>query len=142
MADLLDVNVWLPLSAPDHPHHARSRRYWQDESADSVAFCRVTALALLRHLTNPRIMAHAVLTGVEAWRAYERWIALPEVSLAVELADLDQHLAKLARAVDLTPTLWTDAYIAAFAIGGGHRVVTFDGDFRRFPDLDLLHLQA
>jgi len=142
MPDLLDVDVWLPLSAPDHPHHSRARRYWFEESADQVVFCRVTALALLRHLTNPSIMAHAVLTGVEAWRAYQRWMALPEVSLEAEPTDLDDHLEEITRAVRVTPALWTDAYLAAFAIAGDHRVVTFDGDFRRFPDLNLLHLRA
>jgi hypothetical protein len=47
-------------------HHGRARRYWQDQAAELVAFCRVTALALLRHLTNSRIMQHAVLTGSNA----------------------------------------------------------------------------
>jgi hypothetical protein len=55
MRDLLDSSVWLPLSAPDHVHYPRARRYWDDEAVDELAFCRVTALVLLRHLTNPRI---------------------------------------------------------------------------------------
>jgi hypothetical protein len=55
MVDLLDASVWVPLSAPDHVHHVRARRYCQTEASGAMAFCRVTALALLRHVTNPTI---------------------------------------------------------------------------------------
>jgi predicted nucleic acid-binding protein len=77
MPDLLDASVWLPLSAPDHVHYPRARRYWDDEAASELAFCRVTALALLRHLSNPRILGEAALDGGAAWRALETWLALP-----------------------------------------------------------------
>lgn len=142
MADLLDASVWVPLSAPDHEHHPRARRYWQSESGDQLAFCRVTALALLRHLTNAHVMQHAVLNSTEAWRQYRRWLALPEVGYLHEPDGVDEHLGKLSRTLQLGPLLWTDAYLAAFAMAGHHRIVTFDADFRRFRGLDLLHLQG
>jgi len=63
MPDLLDASVWLPLCAPDHVHHRRALEYWEREGAEELAFCRVTALALLRHLTNPRILGPAALDG-------------------------------------------------------------------------------
>jgi uncharacterized protein len=79
MRDLLDATVWLPLSAPDHMHHARARWYWDDEAIEELAFCRVTALALLRHLTNLRILGDiALVGGAAAWRALETWLALPQ----------------------------------------------------------------
>jgi hypothetical protein len=28
--DLLDLNVWLALVVPEHPHHGAARRYWSD----------------------------------------------------------------------------------------------------------------
>ena len=37
--------------------------------------------------------------------------------------------------------LWTDAYLASFAIACGCRLVSFDADFVRFPGLNFLHLQ-
>jgi predicted nucleic acid-binding protein len=61
MADLLDASVWVPLSAPDRLHYSRARRYWDHEGPDELAFCRMTALALLRRLTNPRILGEAAL---------------------------------------------------------------------------------
>ncbi|MBI3924942.1 MAG: hypothetical protein HY319_05325 [Armatimonadetes bacterium] len=38
--------------------------------------------------------------------------------------------------------LWMDAYLAAFAIAGGSRIVTTDFAFKQFPGLDLLILGA
>ena len=140
MFDLLDASVWVPLSAPDHVHHARARRYWESESSGKVAFCRVTVLALLRHLSNPRIMGHAVQSGSEAWQAYENWLSLREIALLAEPEALDKHLKHLSHSLELGPTLWTDAYLAAFALAGGFRLVAFDSDFHRFPGLNFLHL--
>jgi toxin-antitoxin system PIN domain toxin len=142
MVDLLDASVWVPLSAPDHVHHARAHRYWQIEAADQLAFCRVTALAFLRYLTNRHIMRHAVLTGREAWIAYERWLALPEIVFLADPAGIDDQLRRVSHSADPRAAQWTDAYLAAVAIAGGLRLVAFDTDFSRFADLDLLQLTA
>ena len=142
MVDLLGASVWVPLSAPDHVHHERARWYWQTEAADTVAFCRITALTFLRHLTNPHIMRHAVLTGSEAWVAFEGWFALPEIVLLVDLVGIDNHLRRLSHSADSRAGQWTAAYLAAFALAGNLRLVAFDTDFSRFENLDLLHLKA
>lgn len=140
MNDLLDASVWVPLCAPDHVHHERARQYWEIEAAPRLVFCRITVLALLRHLTNPRIMQHAVQTSAAAWDLYERWLALPEIAFLPDPSGLDEQFRRLSRSVNLGPALWTDAYLAAFAMAGGYRLVAFDADFRRFPDLDFLYL--
>jgi hypothetical protein len=140
MSDLLDTNVWVPLVAADHVHHERALRYWQEESASSVAFCRITALAFLRHVTNAHIMQHGVLTSSEAWALLQEWLQLPEVSFLGEPVGLDEQLGQFSRELSIRPKLWTDAYLAAFAMAGNHRIVTFDGDFRKFSGLDLLCL--
>jgi len=141
MPDLLDASVWLPLSAPDHAHYARARRYWDDEAAGELAFCRLTALALLRHLTNPRILGEAALDGGAAWRALETWLALPQITLLGEPAGLDELLGQWAGELDVRAGKWTDAYLAAFAEASGCRMVAFDGDFHRYPGLEFLHLR-
>jgi toxin-antitoxin system PIN domain toxin len=141
MRDLLDASVWLPLSAPDHVHYSRARRYWDDEAADELVFCRITAMALLRHLTSPRILGEAALDGGAAWRALETWLALPQISLLGEPVGLDELLRQWARHLDLRAGQWTDAYIAAFSVTSGSRLVAFDSDFRRYPGVELLHLR-
>lgn len=141
MPDLLDASVWLPLSAPDHVHHARARRYWDEEAAEELAFCRVTALAFLRHLTNPRILGDAALDGATAWRALVDWLAVPGVRLLPEPAGLDERLARWSEELDLRGGHWTDAYVAAFAAASRCRLVAFDRDFRRYPGVEFLELQ-
>lgn len=142
MADLLDASVWLPLSAPDHVHYRRARRYWDDEAASEKAFCRVTALALLRYLTNPRILGQRALNGGSAWRALESWLALPRIRMLAEPAGLDEWLRQWAVQLDVRSGKWTDAYLAAFAAASGCRVVAFDGDFHRYAGIEFLHLRA
>jgi len=142
MSDLLDANVWVVLAAADHVHHERALRYWQEESSESVAFCRVTALAFLRLVTNAHVMQHAVLTSDEAWALLQEWLRLPEVSFLNEPVGLDEQLGHFSHVLSIRPKLWTDAYLAAFAVAGNHRIVTFDGSFQEFPGLNLLLLQS
>lgn len=142
MPDLLDASVWVALSAPDHVHHARARRYWDEEAADELGFCRITALALLRDLTNPRILGDAVLDGAAAWRALGTWLVTPGVRWLDEPPALDEWLARWGEELDLRGGHWTDAYLAAFTAAGGHRLVTFDADFRRYREVPLLHLEG
>jgi len=141
MRDLLDSSVWLPLSAPDHVYYPRARRYWDHEAAGELVFCRITALALLRHLTNPRILGEAALDGRSAWRALETWLALPQITLLREPAGLEELLGQWAGQLDLRAGKWTDAYLAALAAASSCRLVAFDGDFHRYPGVEFLHLR-
>jgi uncharacterized protein len=45
--DLPDLNVWLALAYPDHSHHRQALHYWEQQAAEQVLFCTVTAPALL-----------------------------------------------------------------------------------------------
>lgn len=142
MPDLLDASVWIASTAPEHVHHARARRYWEQEAADEVAFCRLTALALLRYLTNPRILGDAALDGAAAWEALRILLAMPGVRWLEEPAGLDDWLARWTGALDLRGGHWTDAYLAAFAAAAGCRLVAFDTDFHRYDGVEFLHLRA
>ena len=141
MRDLLDAGVWLPLSAPDHALYPRARRYWHHEAAGELVFCRVTALALLRDLTDPRVLGDAALDGAAAWRALETWLALPQVKLLAEPPGLDEFLALWATQLNPGTGQWTAAYLAAFAVASDCRLVAFDDGFRRFPGIEFLHLR-
>lgn len=39
-----------------------------------------------------------------------------------------------------SPKLWMDAYLAAFAVAGGYRLVTTDRAFKQFKGLNVLVL--
>lgn len=140
--DLLDVSVWLPLSAPDHVHHPLARRFWDQEASDRLVLCRVSSLGFLRLLTNRSVMGDSTLAGAAAWAALQAWRSSPRVATMAEPAGLDEVLGAWAESADIRAGHWTDAYLAAFALAGGCRLVTFDGDFRRFPGLTWLRLAA
>lgn len=138
--DLPDVNVWLALSVPEHVHHGTALAWWQRGTGPTCHFNRVTMLGLMRLLAQPRVMGAGALDPAAALAVWQRWIALPEVALHPEPAGLDATLASLARR-DLPPRLLTDAYLAAFAMRAGLRLVSFDADFARFQGLHWLRLQ-
>src|SRR5437870_2887952 len=106
--DLPDVNVWLALTHAHHAHHARAQRYWSREAAPSLAFCRTTALALLRLTTNPSVMGGKPLSVAEAWTLYRSLRELDEVVLAAEPASCEEVLAAWADSGAFGPRLWTD----------------------------------
>ncbi|HEX4078575.1 MAG TPA: TA system VapC family ribonuclease toxin [Rhizomicrobium sp.] len=142
MPDLLDASVWLPLSVPDHVHHLRALRYWQEEASEEMAFCRITALALLRHLSNPRIVGTKALDGAAAWRALKDWLSVPGVRMLAEPPALDEWLERWSSTQNPRGGDWTDAYLAGFAAASGCRLVAFDADFRKYAGLAFLHLVA
>ena len=139
-ADLLDANVWLALAAQAHTHHTRAEAYWKQEAAPTVAFCRVTQLAFLRHLTNKAIMGDQVLLPGAAWRKCGEFLALPEVQFVAEPSGLSDQLAVFCDLGRTSQNLWTDAYLAAFAQCAGLRLVTFDAGFAKFDRLETLLL--
>lgn len=139
--DLPDINVWLALACEDHQHHLRARRYWENEGAPRLVFCRVTMLGLLRLATNASVMQNRPFTPAEAWKIYRDFIALPEVTFLGETLDLEVQFAAYSEAAGFPANRWTDAYLAAFAHGTGCRLVSFDGGFDSFPGLAFLRLE-
>jgi len=141
MADLLDANVWLPLSAPEHPRHDRALRFWETEGSGDYLLCRMTSQALLRLLTERRVLGERALSGGRAWRGLQTWLANPHVRYGDEPAGLDEVLGGWGTELDVRGKDWTDAYLAAFATASGARLISFDADFARYPGLSWLHLE-
>ena len=74
--------------------------------------------------------------------ALEALQALPQVGFRDEANGLYAIWRQSAALDSASPKVWMDAYLAAFAITGGLRLVTLDRDFRNFVvqglDLELL----
>jgi uncharacterized protein len=138
----LDANVWLALTVAAHTHHDRATAYWENEAALRSAFCRVTQLAFLRHLTNKAIMGGQVLSPAAAWKKLDQFLAVPEVACLAEPAGLDDRLRDFFNLGRATPNLWTDAHLTAFSECAGLRMVTFDRGFSRFRGLELWILET
>ncbi len=139
-SDLPDLNVWLALAAPNHFHHQQALNYWEQKAAEQVHFCTVTALSLVRLLSQPTLMGSAVKTTHEASTHLQALCQQPGVSFAIPASDGWDVFHQLMSEVNLSPRLCTDAYLAALAISNGWRLVSFDRDFERFGDLQLLLL--
>ena len=62
----------------------------------------------------------------------------------MEHPDTVARWRRLASCETASPKVWMDAYLAAFAIAGGLRLVSLDRDFRSFErdGLDFVLLQA
>ena len=138
--DFLDVGVWIALNVPTHADHERANRYWSEEAKPYVALCRTSALGFVRLLCQKTGEAVTPLTLDQAWKAYLEVRAKRHVVFLEEPQVIEDALANLIGPSTVPARLWTDAYLAAFAISAGLRLVTFDKDFERFPGLDLLRL--
>ncbi len=139
MTDLLDINVWLALIDKRHVQHQAASRYWEEQAAETLAFCRVTSLGFLRLSTHARVLANP-LSPQEAWTIYRQFLDIPILQFLVEPPALDQHFQALTCTAGFPHHLWTDAYLAAFAIAADCRLVSFDGNLQRFHGLNFFHL--
>ena len=139
--DLPDLNVWLALTTPDHFHHQQALHYWEQQAAEQVHFCTVTALGLVRLASQAKLMGPAVKTTHEASELLQALCQQPGVSLATPASDGWDVFHQLMHQVDFPARLCTDTYLAALAISNGWRLVSLDRDFERFTDLQQLCLR-
>ncbi len=139
-ADLPDLNVWLALTWPEHVHHQQALHYWEQQAAEQVLFCTVTALGLVRLACQPKLMGTAVRTAAEASALLDALCQQPGVQLAVPEQNGWEVFHQLLRGGSLPARLCTDAHLAALAIANGWRLVSFDRDFDRFEGLEWLPL--
>lgn len=142
---ICDSNVWLALALSKHLHHTAARN-WLDTIQEPAALliCRATQQSLLRLLTNAAVLApygNPPLTNREAWSTYESFVADDRIVFQSEEPEGLESLWKtFAVRGTASPKLWMDAYLAAFAMAGRHRMVTTDKGFWQFQGLDILVL--
>ncbi len=138
---LLDANVWLALAVGDHFHHAAAKEWFDNQSESSCAFCRVTQMAFLRHLTNSRIIGQTnVRSQAAAWLDYEALSNDPRIVYLEEPTGAGAQFKQRTQSPHPSHAGWTDAYLAAFAKTLGLGIVTFDADFSNMPDLKVTTL--
>ena len=139
---LCDSNVWLALALSRHAHHAVARQWFEAvEDRSSVFFCRATQQTFLRLLTNAAVLSpygDPPLTNRQAWEAYEALLADDRIVFrGDEPPGIEAQWERFALRDSASPKIWMDAYLAAFALAGGYRMVTTDVAFKQFRGLDL-----
>jgi uncharacterized protein len=127
-----DVNVWVALVLDSHEHHAAALAWLRSSGDSSVGFCRVTQHGLLRLLTNRRVMQEFVLTLDEAWECYDRIARDRKAAFLIEPAGVEATWRMFTHGQRVSTNVWTDAYLAAFALAGDYEIVTLDRGFAQF----------
>ena len=136
---LPDVNVWIAAASDRHEHHAAARR-WFDSASAPVCFCRLTQMAFLRLLTNPKVMGEDILSPAAAIAVYRQLFSDERVRFEAEPANIENAWVSLMTIAGASGSTWTDAYLAAFAMEAGFRLISFDRGMRRWPvpELEIL----
>ena len=133
---LFDTNIWIAAIFPTHPFHPLAQQALQQAtSAEPAVFCRATQQSFLRLASTPTLLkAYGAegMTNRDALVALDALQALPQVCTREESPGVFALWRALAVAETASPKIWMDAYLAAFAVSGGMRLMTLDGDFRRF----------
>jgi toxin-antitoxin system PIN domain toxin len=142
---LADSNIWLALALSKHEFHAAARSWLTERAPHEAIFCRSTQQSFLRLLTTRAVLAPyriPPLSNKAAWSVYEGLLADERIAWVKEPSGLEAPWKKLAGGSKASPKLWMDAYLAAFAMAGGHQLVTTDKGFKQFKGLDLLVLSS
>jgi uncharacterized protein len=145
---LFDTNVWLAAVFAHHPSNALAQQALQRATPTEPAnLCRATQQSFLRLASTPSLSkGYGVsnMTNRDAWVTLDMLQALPQVRVIDEPTGVHARWRAFSNLDTASPKVWMDAYLAAFAISGGLRMVTFDGDFRNYMPrglaLELLKL--
>ena len=145
---LADTNVWLALALSKHTFHRVARDWFDRQSPKApVLFCRPTQQSFLRLLTTEAMMRPygiPPMTNDAAWAVYDGLRSDRRVTWVDEpaAADVEARWKAYASHAITSPKLWMDAYLAAFAVAGGLRLVTTDKAFKQFAGLNPIVLAA
>lgn len=140
---LFDTNVWLAAIFTTHPCHGLAQQALQQaRPSEPAVFCRSSQQSFLRLASTPTLLkAYGAegMTNRDALVTLDALQALPQVCVRDEPPGVLALWRACAARDTASPKVWMDAYLAAFAIGGGLRMVTLDRDFKSFvpQGLDL-----
>jgi uncharacterized protein len=138
---LVDVNVCFAWLVNDNANHHKAKQWFATLDPEAVVLCRSVQISVLRLLSDARIMgAFSKPSPMKAWQLVTALCDDDRVVFAPEPSNWENAFPPLLYDPRPAPKLVADAYLAAFAIAGGFRLVSFDSGFRQFKDLDFLQL--
>jgi toxin-antitoxin system PIN domain toxin len=135
---LIDTNLLLYAVDDTSAHHDIARPWLERQlsGTETIGFVWNALLGFVRlstsaHVFTSPLTIEGALDRVEAWLAQPcATVVQPTRRHAAVLRDL---LGPLGTAGNLT----SDAHLAALAVEHGARVCSTDGDFARFPGVEL-----
>jgi toxin-antitoxin system PIN domain toxin len=137
-AYLLDVNVLIALSWPEHMQHAMARRWFARHRAKGWATCPLAQAGFVRIVSNPAFSSRSVsvqqaIDGLvdslrdDAHRFWPDSISLPD---AIEI---------LRKPISGHQQV-TDAYLVALAIRNKGKLVTLDREIQQWAPAGSVEL--
>jgi toxin-antitoxin system PIN domain toxin len=134
--------VLLPVLVEGHAHQAPAASWWDACNDGDVGLSFPVRMALLRLLSNRRIMGSSVLRPTQAWGAVQSLIDDPRIEMLDQVPAAHGKIwyDNVARR-EPSPDLWTDAWLAALAQAHDIEMVTFDRGFRSYSKLKLRLLE-
>jgi uncharacterized protein len=124
---LPDINVWVALNYGRHSHHSAASRWYRalpDEAR--LVFSRQTQLGLFRLLSTAAVMQQDALSQKACWQLFDRWMGTGQLIWADDPSGLEKLLRAQTESESISPRVWMDSYLAAFAEAAGLTLVTFD----------------
>lgn len=132
---LPDVNFWIALTFRSHTHHAAANAWMESVDDNSCCFCRVTQMGFLRLATNRKIFPVDAVAMRDAWELFDQICADMRIGYANEPEGLQDVWRSQTQSSLFSTNVWTDAYLAAFAVAADFTVLTFDKGFATYKNL-------
>lgn len=135
---LADVNFLVALLDEKHKFSERAVRWLElQNSPQSVLLCRVAQMGALRVLTNAAWLKDEVFSAAEIWHALDFLLTDERFARVPEPTGLEATWRQLTYPVERGRSAETDSYLAAFALAGEYRMLTFDRGFLDFEGLEV-----
>jgi uncharacterized protein len=124
--NFLDANVWLALLWSRHVHSEKAREWFEEAGDEQFLFCRFTQITVLRLLTTESVMGRDTKNMSQSWSLWDKIWADPRIAFLSEPEGLESEFRVQSRLSTKSPKVWADAYLLAFTISAGVKLVTFD----------------
>jgi len=112
---------------------------WLNDSDERSGVCRVTAMGLLRLLSNAAVMSSDVMSRRQAWEVLDTVLSDDRFEWRDEPVGMTDEFRRLSATDDHSHKVWTDDYLAAFALASSISLTTLDRRLpARYPDLDVV----
>jgi toxin-antitoxin system PIN domain toxin len=122
--NLLDVNVLVALTEPEHEHHQKAQNWFNSSRKGTWCVCPLTETGFIRLAANPRFRpgprtVHQAISVLQGFKRHPDYLYLCIDKSWVEVT------ARFAQQV-VGHQQVTDAYLLGLAISEGGVLVTFD----------------
>lgn len=130
VSNFLDANVWLALLWNRHIHSEKVHDWFQSARDEQFFYCRFTQITVLRLLTTEAVMGEDVRTMSQTWHLWQQASADPHIAFLPEPEALSEEFRARSSLSSKSPKVWADAYLLAFTVVSGVKLVTLDNALR------------